>query len=78
MPFRTLSLPAKPAQEQEVQMRQKSDSGVTIHMWWEYSARNHNLTTSKVPLKSQVQGTTLFTNAASNQREWPENSPWEV
>ena len=39
---------------------------------------NHNLQTSKAPLKSQAQGTSLFTSAASNQRGCPRNSPWEA
>ena len=40
--------------------------------------RNRNLQTSKAPLKSQAQGTILFTSAASNQRGCPKNSPWEA
>src|SRR6218665_3405859 len=42
--------------------------------------RNHNrnLQTSKAPLKSQVQGTSLFTSDASNQRGFPMNSLWEA
>src|SRR6218665_1108306 len=40
--------------------------------------RNRKLQTSKAPLKSQVQGTRLFTSAASNQRGFPKNSPWEA
>ena len=40
--------------------------------------RNHKLQTSKAPLKSQAQGTSLFTSAASNQRGFPKNSPWEA
>src|SRR6218665_1946181 len=28
--------------------------------------------------KSQAQGTSLFTSAASNQRGFPKNSPWEA
>src|SRR6218665_2348475 len=40
--------------------------------------RNRNLQTSKAPLKSQTQGTSLFTSAASNQRGFPKNSPWEA
>src|SRR6218665_1229809 len=40
--------------------------------------RNRNLQTSKAPLKSQAQGTSLFTSAASNQRGFPKNSPWEA
>src|SRR6218665_3109310 len=39
--------------------------------------RNRKLQTSKAPLKSQAQGTSLFTSAASNQRGFPKNSPWE-
>src|SRR6218665_2511614 len=39
---------------------------------------NRNLQTSKAPLKSQAQGTSLFTSAASNQRGFPKNSPWEA
>src|SRR6218665_3668688 len=35
------------------------------------SLRNRNLQTSKAPLKSQAQGTNLFTSAASNQRGFP-------
>src|SRR6218665_485039 len=40
--------------------------------------RNRNLQTSKAPLKSQAQGTSLFTSATSNQRGFPKNSPWEA
>ena len=40
--------------------------------------RNHKLQTSKAPLKSQAQGTSLFTSAPSNQRGFPKNSPWEA
>src|SRR6218665_514577 len=40
--------------------------------------RNRKLRTSKEPLKSQAQGTSLFTSAASNQRVFPKNSPWEA
>ena len=40
--------------------------------------RNRNLQTPKAPLKSQAQGTSLFTSAASNRRDFPKNSPWEV
>src|SRR6218665_779039 len=40
--------------------------------------RNRKLQTSKAPLKSQAQGTSLFTSAASNQRVFPKNSPWEA
>src|SRR6218665_1294184 len=40
--------------------------------------RNRNLQTSKAPLKSQAQGTSLFTSAASNQRGFPKNSSWEA
>src|SRR6218665_3865033 len=36
-----------------------------------YSNRNRKLQTSKAPLKSQAQGTSLFTSAASNQRGFP-------
>src|SRR6218665_817530 len=44
-----------------------------------YSNRNSNrkIQISKAPLKSQAQGTSLFTSAASNQRVFPKNSPWE-
>src|SRR6218665_393588 len=47
---------------------------------WTIVARNRNrkLQTSKAPLKSQAQGTSLFTSAASNQRGFPKNSPWEA
>jgi len=38
--------------------------------------RNRKLQTSKAPLKSQAQGTSLFTSAASEQRGFPKNSPW--
>ena len=34
--------------------------------------------TSKAPLKSQAQRTSLFTSAASNQTGFQKNSPWEV
>src|SRR6218665_2986282 len=37
-----------------------------------------NSKTSKAPLKSQAQGTSLFTSAASNQRGFSKNSPWEA
>src|SRR6218665_713265 len=40
--------------------------------------RNRKLRTSKAPLKSEAQGTSLFTSAASNQRVFPKNSPWEA
>src|SRR6218665_169511 len=40
--------------------------------------RNRKLQTSKAPLKSQAQGTSLFTSAASHQRGFPKNSPWEA
>ena len=40
--------------------------------------RNRKLKTSKAPFKSQAQGTSLFTSAASNQRGFPKNSPWEA
>ena len=40
--------------------------------------RNSKLKTSKAPLKSEAQGTSLFTSAASNQRGFPKNSPWEA
>ena len=40
--------------------------------------RNRKLQTSKAPLKSQAQGTSLFTSATSNQRSFPKNSPWEA
>src|SRR6218665_3013468 len=40
--------------------------------------RNRNLQTSKAPLKSQAQGTILFTSVASNQRGFPKNSAWEA
>src|SRR6218665_3506060 len=43
-----------------------------------YYFRNRKLQTSKAPLKSQAQGTSLFTSAASNQRGFPKNSPWEA
>src|SRR6218665_4069994 len=39
---------------------------------------SRKLQTSKAPLKSQAQGTSLFTSAASNQRGFPKNSPWEA
>src|SRR6218665_3077082 len=42
------------------------------------SNRNRKLQTSKAPLKSLAQGTSLFTSAASNQRGFPKNSPWEA
>src|SRR6218665_3948410 len=40
--------------------------------------RNRKLQTSKAQLKSQAQDTNLFTSAASNQRDFPKNSPWEA
>jgi len=36
-------------------------------------SRNHNLQTSKAPLKSQKQGTNLFTSTASHQRGCPKH-----
>ena len=43
------------------------------------SAYEHRkLQTSKVPLKSQAQGTSLFTSAASSQRGCPKGSQKEV
>src|SRR6218665_584836 len=39
---------------------------------------NRNLQTSKMPLKSQAQGTCLFTSATSNQRGCPKSSLWEA
>jgi len=39
---------------------------------------NRKLQTSKAPPNSQAQGTSLFTSAASNQRGFPKNSPWEA
>src|SRR6218665_659215 len=39
---------------------------------------NRKLQTSKAPLKSQAHGPSLFTSAASNQRVFPKNSPWEA
>ena len=43
-----------------------------------YRNRNRKLQTSKAPFKSQAQGTSLFTSAASNQRGFPKKSPWEA
>src|SRR6218665_3524558 len=40
--------------------------------------RNRKLQTSKAPLKSQAQGTSLFTSAASSQRGFQKNSPLEA
>ena len=40
--------------------------------------RNRNLKTSKAPLESQAQGTSLFTSAVSNQRGCQKNSPLEA
>jgi len=40
--------------------------------------RNRKRQISKAPLKSQAQGTSLFTSAASNQRAFPKNGPWEA
>src|SRR6218665_3548524 len=37
--------------------------------------RNRKLQTAKAPLKSQAQGISLFTSAASNQRGFQMNSP---
>src|SRR6218665_1304721 len=39
--------------------------------------RNRKLQTSKAPLKSQAQGTSLFTSAASKSEGFS-NSPWEA
>ena len=38
------------------------------------SARNRNLKTSKAPLESQAQGSSSFTNTATNQRGCPKDS----
>src|SRR6218665_576789 len=40
--------------------------------------RNRKLQISKAHLKSQAQGTSLFTSAASNHRGFPKHSPWEA
>src|SRR6218665_1195320 len=40
--------------------------------------RNRNLQTSKGPLRSQAQGTSLFASAWSNQRGCPTISPWKA
>ena len=40
--------------------------------------RNRKLNISKAPLKSQDQGTSLLTSAASNQMGFQKNSPWEA
>ena len=40
--------------------------------------RNRNFQTSKVPLKSQERGTSIFTSVASNQMDCPMDSPWEA
>jgi len=42
------------------------------------SYRNHNVQTSQVLLKHQVQGTNIFASAVSNQKGCPEDSPWKV
>ena len=39
---------------------------------------NRNLQTSKAPLNSQAQGTSLFTSAASNQKGCLNDGPWEA
>src|SRR6218665_1189124 len=39
---------------------------------------NRNLQTSKETLESQAHGTSLFTSAASNQRDCPNDSPWDA
>jgi len=39
---------------------------------------NRNLQTSKAPLKSQAQGTILFTSAESNQKGCLKDSPSEA
>src|SRR6218665_1264407 len=51
---------------------------VSPKMRLEHYNRNRKLQTSKAPLKSQAQGTSLITSAASNQRGFPKNSPWEA
>src|SRR6218665_1850557 len=68
----------------------RSSNGIPVHSsmlpihrilgfpWFRNRNRNHKLQTSKAPLKSQAQGTSLFTSAASNQRGFPKNSPWEA
>src|SRR6218665_3274760 len=40
--------------------------------------RNRKLQISKAPLESQAQSFSLFTSAASKQRGFPKNSPWEA
>src|SRR6218665_1831072 len=42
------------------------------------SNRKRNLQTSKAPLGSQLQGTSLFTSAALDQRGFTKNGSWEV
>jgi len=44
-----------------------------MHLMTDYVC-NCNLQTSKAPLKSQAQGTSLFTSAVSNQRGCPKDS----
>ena len=40
--------------------------------------RNRKLQISKAPLESQAQGTSLFTSAASNQRGYSKDIPWDA
>ena len=53
------------------------DRSRSLNGHWDRN-RNRKLQTSKTPLKSQAQGTILFTSAALNQRGFPKNSPWEA
>src|SRR6218665_1422993 len=54
----------------------------SFNLWYNkdnsHRNRNRKLQTSKAPLKSQAQGTSLFTSATSSQRGFPKNSPWEA
>src|SRR6218665_473735 len=59
----------------------QADRQTVRRLWWMVLVvrnRNRNLQTSKAPLKSQAQGTILFTSVASNQRGFPKNSAWEA
>ena len=47
---------------------------IGLGVWHYRGNRNRYLQTSKAPLKSQVQDTSLFTSVESNQRGCPKNS----
>ena len=55
-----------------------TNTGESVQSYVFHRNRNRKLQTSKAPLKSQAQGTSLFTSAALNQRGFAKNSPWEA